>query len=806
MSRKAPKQKNKKAKARRPGRRKVSKVQKFMPWLVLTLLLLLVLGPLTLFIIIDQRVADSINSASSSSTPAIYAAPLEIRSGKKLRPALLESELVKRNYRDTTPEVEQPGEFAIDGNTVTIYLKAYSDGFGLTYPERLVHYNALSGAISDKDDVQIESFSLAPRIISHLGDGDRKVSRYKALAKIPDNLKKAIVAVEDQRFYSHLGLDINGIIRAIIANVKAGRIVQGGSTLTQQLAKNLLFSPRRTLWRKVKEAIAAFSLELRLSKDEILEHYLNSVFLGQEGSIAVHGVSSAAQFFFDKDIENISLAEAALLAGMVKAPSLYSPRRNPKAAQRRRNAVLRIMAREGVISNEIALKTIAEALKISRKRKFIRSAPFFTPAVQSAVSEDINLNAAILSGVRIYTGIDLNLQSCAKKAVEEGVAKLIKSRRNLNKDLEASLVAINPRSGLIKAWVGGKNYYQSQFDRVAQARRQIGSTVKPLVYLTALDSTLNTYRVATARTILPDKPFKLELVNQKDWEPQNYDRRFRGNVTLRYALERSLNIPAAYVGQRVGIPAISNTVKLFRLDDNPPQVPALTLGALDSSLLNLTAAYATLANGGIYVKPRLFISAVSKSGTLLTESTIYEERVAEAAPVYVLTNILQGVIDRGTGKVIKRLGFTEPAAGKTGTSNDTRDAWFVGFTPELSVGVWVGYDKAQPTSLSGASGAAPIWASFMQCAGERLAFSNFKAPTDIVFQKIDLESGEKATRKCPPNTIVEEVFVSGTEPQRLCHLHSPTRTGAYPAASAKPRDKASPSGRRRGLWEMIFGN
>ncbi|MCB0311372.1 MAG: hypothetical protein KDD42_09055, partial [Bdellovibrionales bacterium] len=430
---------------------------------------------------------------------------------------------------------------------------------------------------------------------------------------------------------------------------------------------------------------------------------------------------------------------------------------------------------------------------------------FYTTAISRHLSEQLDLDAALASGISIYTGLIPEMQSCAENAVQKGLESLEKNYAALAKapqKIEAGLVAIEPFSGKIRAWVGGRDYSVNQFDHVDLASRQIGSTVKSFLYLTALDSGLNNYKVATPVTILSDTPMEVRLVANKTWQPENYDHQYRGDVTLRYALEHSLNIPAAYVGQKVGPENLLRTLRLFRLGDDLQPVPALALGAADTDLLSLTSAYAALANGGVYVSPRIYISALDQEGHNVLNSEIFEERVADENAVFVLTNILQGVVERGTGNIARRLGFERAAAAKTGTSNDTRDAWFIGFTPNLAAGVWVGYDDNGKLGLTGGVAAGPIWTEFMKCSEPFYPAMDFIAPPGVVFVDLDRRSGDRVTRSCPSDEVVREVFVSGTEPSNRCRFYP--ESGSQEAPPTDLPDEPVHR-RRKGFWEILFG-
>lgn len=693
---------------------------------------------------------------------AVYSIPAKIDLSKPSEINRLRAELVAREYREVEHPPELPGSYRITNDTIEVYARPYRTPTGRLIAAELTR--SVKGA-ADK------TISLEPRFIAPLGAGERRASTYTKLSDVPKHVVQAIVSIEDERFYDHFGIDLAGILRALFANIRAGKIVQGGSTLTQQLAKNMLLTPERTIGRKLLEIGAAISIEWHFTKDEILELYLNEVYLGQEGPIAIHGVAEATRAFYGKDLKEITVSEAALLAGLIRAPSLYSPRRHYERAISRRNTVLAKMRDLGVINRDGERAAKAKRIAIAQGQSTERSAPYFVDAVTRELGDRINLNSAILAGVQVYTGLDTGMQICAKEAVDSGLAKLEQRSPGLKrakKPLEMSLVAIEPETGLIRAWIGGRDYTKNQFNHVDQARRQIGSTIKPFVYLTALDIGLNSYKRATTRSILSDRPTEVELPSGQVWEPENFDREFRGDVTLRYALERSLNIPAVYIAERVGIRAVRDTTEAFRLSDEVPPIHALALGALDTNLLRLTAAYGALANGGVYVSPRLYVTAIDPSGTILSENAPMERRIADQAATFVLNNVLQGVINRGTGQSIRSLGYDTIASGKTGTSNDGRDAWFVGFTPNLVAGVWVGFDDNKQTGLTGGSGAAPVWASFMKCAEKINPPRPFTPPSNVVFVEVDGLTNTRASSECPVSDRITEVFVRGSEPTLYC--------------------------------------
>ena len=753
------------------------------------------------YLYIDRRVAGRLSQRSSAPPlAAVYSDMFTLNPHRPVGPAQLREQLIKRRYREASSAPAVAGEFRLSGSALEIVTREFRGPDGLTRPSQRV-------IIKDISSSDYEALSIEPQVIAALGGGDIRAAEYKTLEQFPDHLAQAVIAVEDERFYRHRGVDFTGILRAAAENVRAMRIVQGGSTITQQLAKNLFFAPARSIIRKVLEAFAAVSLENRLSKEQILELYLNEVYFGQEGAVAIHGVAEAAKTFLGKKVEALSLSESALLAGVIKAPSYYSPRKHFKRSIQRRNIVLQRMLDLNMIglseyknASQIRIPIIAENLHQ-------RKAPYFIESLKQQLAASFNIEALILEGLAVHTGLDLDMQECAENAVSKVLAVLEKQHPGLKRSrgaLQGALVAIEPYSGKIRAWVGGRNFAASQFDRVSQAKRQVGSTIKPFVYLTALDRNLNRYKVATAASILSDRPMEINLVTRDAWVPENYDHEFRGDVSLRYALENSLNLPAVYITQKYGIEALARTIESFKLAHEVLPVPALALGATDTTLLNLTAAYAGLANGGVYAEPRPFISIIDAAGQILASSAVHEERIAGEDAGYVLSNILQGVIERGTGKTVRRLGYSAPAAGKTGTTNETRDAWFEGFTPDLAAGVWVGFDDNRKIGLTGGVAAAPIWAEFMKCVSKFHAALDFLPPPGVVFIEIDAATGQLATTECPQENIITEVYVRGTEPRRPCREHAGAPKEEVPDYSLPQRMPKRPR-RERSFWDILLG-
>lgn len=748
---------------------------------------------LVIFLRVDQRVGDRLAGRQVSGLSLVLSGSSQIRSGSPAA-KLTKKRLEARKYRESPAAKPSPGEFSIKGDILTLTTRPFRDSESNEVSPRSLRVNLSSGEVTDLNGGAVAALTLEPISIAPFGSSEVRTSSFRPLTEIPQSLQQAFLAIEDRRFYSHIGVDPVGIARAMARNLSAGRLVEGGSTLSQQLAKNILFTPKKTLGRKVMEMFAALSLERRLTKQQILEMYLNEIYFSQEGQVSVHGVQEAAQSFFAKDVTKLTLSEGALLAGLIKAPSSYSPRRNLKRATERRNLVLTEMRDQGFIDEKAYAAAVGEKITLGPPPFRRKDAPFFVSAVEKQLGETFDIEGAAVSGVQVHTWLDPEIQQCAEQAVRESIAELEKTNPRLRKKhkgrpFEQSLVAIEPFSGAVKAWVGGRDFSANQFDHVGMARRQIGSTIKPFLYLTALDASLNSYKVATPISILSDEPTGITLFDRSQWVPENYDHTFRGDVTLRYALEHSLNIPAVYVAQRVGIPALAQTLRLFEVSPEIPEFPALALGALDTTLLKLTAAYGALANGGRLVSPRLYSSVMSPEGGTLTSTIHNEHLVAQEGPVYLVTDILRGVVQRGTAQVIRRLGYKGVAAGKTGTSNETRDAWFVGFTPRLAVGIWTGFDDNSPLGLTGGVASAPTWARFMQCIEPLVDAEDFIRPPTVEAVPLDKEFLCRTSPDYPRDRVITELFVNGTAPREECSTATNPDHEDYP----RTREEESPT-------------
>jgi len=552
-------------------------------------------------------------------------------------------------------------------------------------------------------------------------------------SEIPKHAKEAILAVEDARFYSHPGLDIQGVLRALWADIKAGEVIQGGSTITQQLSKMLFLKPEKSLSRKIKEAIIALQIERRYSKDEILNLYLNQVYFGS----GAYGIEAAAQTYFGKHAKDLTLSESAMLAGLPKAPTSFSPFRNPEKARLRRSHVLKKMLDNGFIKGDDAQKADMEPLPTPPRGGF-NKAPYFVEFIRQEMEGRYG-HEVYTGGLNIYTTLDLKAQQAAEKALQKGLMAINERYKKRDMSVQGALLALEPQTGYIRAMIGGRDFYETQFNRAYQALRQPGSAFKPFVYVTAIDNGF------TPDDVIMDSPVSYH--GHKEgvlWSPKNFSGKFQGPVTLRKAMAESINVVAVKLLDRIGInTTIEYARRLGVKSELKPYLP-LALGASDLTLLEITSAYGVFANQGIKANPLAIIKVTDRMGRVLEENLPSLEEVIKPETAYLMTDLLRGVIEHGTGWKAKSLG--RPLAGKTGTTNEYSDAWFIGYTPGLVAGVWVGYDdhRSIGPKETGARAALPIWIDFMKEVLKDTPPEDFPVPEGIVF--INTKKGKKAIR------------------------------------------------------------
>jgi penicillin-binding protein 1A len=583
-----------------------------------------------------------------------------------------------------------------------------------------------------------------------------------SLDRLPNFLIQAFVAGEDARFFQHKGLDYWAILRALFKNIFSGEIIQGGSTITQQVVKSLLLTPEKSLTRKIREAILAFKIEKYLSKEEILHLYLNQIYLGH----GAYGVAVAAENYFGKPVEELNLAESALLAGLPQAPSKYSPHQHLEQAKKRQNYILNRMVEEGFISYAESLRALQTPIKIKGKQNpSFEKAPHFVEHVRRYVEERYGKDGLYKSGLQVYTTIDLNAQAIAQEAVESGLKEIEKRQRyrpgEMVSILEGALICFELETEYVRAMVGGRDFRKSQFNRTTQARRQSGSAFKPIIFASALD------KGYTPASIVVDAPIVFEFGNKK-WKPKNFEDKFSGPTTLRNALTHSINIVAVKIARDIGIDYIKDYAKNLGISSPLHDNLAMALGSSGVSLYELTKAYAVFANQGKKFKPLFIKKILDRDGNLLEEhlpsyfpkESNDSEQVISPQTAFLMTNLLESVVQNGTGWRAKSLG--RPVSAKTGTTDQFFDAWFVGYTPELVTGVWVGFDEDRSLgeNETGARAASPIWVAFMSRVLKDKEVKDFPIPVGIEFMKVNPKTGQMGSDKGG----VLECFKEGTGP------------------------------------------
>lgn len=632
----------------------------------------------------------------------------------------------------------------------------------------------ISSIIALSDNSPRTEYTLEPQLLSSLYDKNREKRRLVKYDDIPPVLVQAVISIEDKRFFQHSGFDPIRIVKAVWVDLREHRKDQGASTLTQQLARNLWLDLRKTWTRKFDELLITVHLERKLTKQKIFEYYANEVDLGRRGSFAIRGFGEAAQAYFGKDIRSLTLPEAATLAGLIQEPSRRNPIRWPERAKARRNVVLQQMLDNGYISKSQYDEAADAALVTAKQGIESADAPYFVDLVNERLTDEFQDRDFGDSGSKIYTTLDPDLQRDAAEAVSDGIREVdtILAKRHkagiAPEEAQAALICLDPHTGEIKALIGGRNYGMSQLNH-AVANRPSGSAFKPFVYAAALNTGLwDQPDPMTASTIFPDEP-RTFLFDGKPYEPVDYHHGdWLGNVTLREAFAKSLNVPAVEVAEQAGYGAVADLAHKAGLA-NIRATPAEALGAYDVTPLELAGAYTIFANNGVMVQPRMISSIVDQSGNDLWESEPQTKKILDPRVNFVLVNLMEGVLNNGTGAGVRARGFTLPAAGKTGTSHD---AWFAGFTTKLLCVVWVGLDNYQDIKLDGAKAALPIWTEFMKRAHKHRAYrdvTNFAVPEGVVSAQIDADTGQLATSACP--RVVTDYYLLGTQPVQFCMLH-----------------------------------
>jgi penicillin-binding protein 1B len=628
--------------------------------------------------------------------------------------------------------------------------------------------------ISLRDNTERTQYLLEPQLITNLFDRNREKRRIVQFADIPPVLVNAIVSAEDKRFFQHSGFDPFRIVKAAYVDVKERRSAEGASTLSMQVARGFWLTPVKTWRRKLAETVITLHLEQKLSKEQIFEYYANHIDLGRRGSFAIKGVGEAAQAYFGKDLRDLTLPEAATIAGLIQRPSYTNPVRWPERAKSRRNIVLQLMKENGFITATEAEEAALSPLVIAKAGTESSDAPYFVDIVNEWLQDEFADHDFQSNTYRVYTTLDINLQRDAVEAVRVGMAEVDKAfakkrAKDPNFPLpQVAVVVVDPQSGELKALVGGRDYGQTQLNR-ALAKRQPGSTFKPFVYASALNSAVDGGpQLLTPATMLADEPTTFYYDDQ-EYQPSNFRDQFFGEVTMRVALTKSLNIPTVKLAEMAGFRNVVDLARKSGLNMAIRPTPAVALGAYEVTPLEIAGSYTMWANQGVASKPHWVKMIRAANGQSIYDGQPERKPVLDPRVNYLIVNMMQDVLRTGTGAGVRARGFVLPAAGKTGTSHD---GWFAGFTSKLVCVVWVGFDDNRELGLEGGKSALPIWTEFMKRAHQRREYRNvreFDAPEGVVSVDIDAASGQLATSACPE--VRSEVFLNGAQPAEFCHLH-----------------------------------
>ncbi|WP_061708041.1 bifunctional glycosyl transferase/transpeptidase [Pseudenterobacter timonensis] len=738
-------------------------------WLLLKLFIVFVVLLAIYGVYLDQKIRSRIDGKVWQLPAAVYGRMVNLEPDMPITKKEMVTLLEATQYRQVT-RMTRPGEFTVQANSIEMIRRPFDfpDSKEGQVRARLTFDGDRLETIENMDNNrQFGFFRLDPRLITMLSSPNGEQRLFVARNGFPDLLVDTLLATEDRHFYEHDGVSFYSIGRAVLANLTAGRTVQGASTLTQQLVKNLFLSSERSYWRKANEAYMALLMDARYSKDRILELYMNEVYLGQSGDNEIRGFPLASLYYFGRPVEELSLDQQALLVGMVKGASIYNPWRNPKLALERRNLVLRLLQQQKIIDQELYDMLSARPLGVQPRGGVISPQPAFMQMVRQELQAKLGDKVKDLSGVKIFTTFDSVAQDAAEKAAVEGIPALKKQRKL--KDLETAMVVVDRFSGEVRAMVGGAEPQYAGYNRAMQARRSIGSLAKPATYLTAL-SLPNQYRL---NTWIADAPLALRQPNGQVWSPQNDDHQFSGQVMLVDALTRSMNVPTVNLGMALGLPAITDTWQKLGVDRKQLHpVPAMILGALNLTPIEVAQAFQTIASGGNRAPLSALRSVIAEDGKVLYQSYPQAERAVPAQAAYMTLWTMQQVVQRGTGR---QLGAKYPGlhlAGKTGTTNNNVDTWFAGIDGREVVITWVGRDNNQPTKLYGASGAMSLYQRYL--ANQSPVPLDLTPPEDVVNMGID----GMGNFVCGGGVRTLPVWT--TNPDSLCQQSQPEQPSGNP--------------------------
>ncbi len=742
--------------------------------ITIALLLIIVLLGASLFLYgwylaahIEQRF-----SARRWSVPSkVYSDTTLLYPGQRINPTLLKNKLGALGYRTVSHLPGKKGELQISPDAITIFLNDLKTPWNNRkgFPVRIaISESIIESMVGTADGKVLPILELEPEEISLFFGSKRERRQLISIQEVPGHLIHAVLAAEDSRFYQHPGIDIRGILRALFTNLRHGSIRQGGSTLTQQLAKNYFLTPARTLRRKFKEILISLIIEFKYEKQEILEIYLNEIYLGQKGPAAISGVGEASYFYFGKPVKELSRAEAATIAGLIKAPNHYSPYQDEARCLSRRNFVLQAMHTKGWLSPEDLRADVKVPLKTVGFTVHGKTAPYFVDYLEQQINTLYRPEDLSSLGLSIYTTLDTQVQAAAENALVNGLERLEHIKPELRRDdpaqkLQGAVIVMQPGTGYMLALVGGRNYTVSQFNRISQARRQPGSAFKPFVYLSGLDK-------FSPSDMLSNQP-RTYTVDGKTWEPQNFEPVTRYTVSLRNALTMSYNLATVDLAMRTGLDHVVDTANKFHFSTPLRAYPSLALGAFEVIPLELARSYCVFAADGVQPYPMSLKGVVDENGKTLEQKHLQIERLIPPQKAFMMNFMLQSVVTAGTARSLKNRGISWPVAGKTGTTNDFKDAWFVGYTPDILALVWVGFDNGDPIFATGSSAALPIWAELMNSIPQYISEAGFKVPPGVEKRSICDVTGLLANQNACPQPV-DEYFLAEKIPTEQCPLHS----------------------------------
>lgn len=762
---------------------------------------------------IDARLSGDVFKHAS----LVYAAPTPVEVGERATPEKFAAKLERAGY--TTDHAESHfGTYELGESRLIVQPGPESFFHGPVMQEEPATLVFKGGRLASimplHGGAPLQNYWLEPEVITTLFGSNRSKRRIVKYQQLPKDLVDAIISAEDHTFFTHPGINLIRIFSAAIADLRAGRMAEGGSTLTMQLARNFFLTPQRTISRKLQEIFIAMLLEHRFTKEQIFTFYANEIYLGQSGSFSIYGFGEAANAYFNKNVSSLTLPEAALLAGIIRGPNFYSPYRHTMRATERRNHVLEEMAAGGFISKTQAREASAVPLGLAPENVGTNQAPYFVDMIQDELLSHFSEQQLLSQSYRIYTTLDPDLQRVASEAVATGMEEVDKRIARMRhhppqppngpKEPQAAMVVLDPHTGAIRALVGGRNYAQSQLNH-ALAHRQPGSSFKPFVYAAALNSAIDgSQPLVTPTTILMDEPTTFQFGNQV-YEPKNYKDEYMGMVTVRDALAHSLNVATVRLAEMVGYEKIRDLAIAAGINQYVKATPAIALGAYEVTPVELAGSYTVFSNSGTYEQPQSILLVNNADGQPIYRASQVSRQVLDPRISFLMTSLMEGVIDEGTGAGVRARGFTAPAAGKTGTTQSFRDGWFAGFTSNLLAVVWVGYDNEGDLDLSGASSALPVWTVFMKLATRLPDYDDlqpFTEPPGIVSVPVN-DQGQLVASNTSEN-VHNEFFIQGTEPrsenaiERIGGIlgrifHPDSKSAAQAAQDATPGPSMPPS-------------